>query len=133
MHMTLGGGGWSGLVVLNWAEGVIPFPGVEGVWLQGHFGDFAGEGRGYGVERLGLKRPIHFLADREPPRVWHTCRYKETGTAIRPTMQRPLRSAVAHHTVSREGWGQEDNHAWTRGWAGVQWASTPCTLRLSRW
>ena len=65
--------------------------------------------------------------------MWNKCRYKEMGTAIRPTMRRSLWSAVARHAVSREGWGLDDNHAWTRGWEGVQWASTLCTLRLWRW
>ena len=39
-----GGGGWSGLVVLNWTGGTIPISGVEGFRLRGLFRDFSGEG-----------------------------------------------------------------------------------------
>ena len=44
LTLPLGGGGPSGLVVLNCTGGRIPISGVEGLRLRGWFRDFSGEG-----------------------------------------------------------------------------------------
>ena len=102
--------------------------------------DFARGGEGTSSARAGMiesraclwKWLMNFLAARDPPSVLTRNRYREQGIARRPVIRRSRCSAVLRQLVINEGCDQDDNQALTRGWEGVQWARTPCTLRLWR-